>query len=426
MERIIVTDMLYYLRLNGLISKEQHGFLSRKSTTSNLLETINDWTLAINDRNAVSAIYIDFAKAFDTVCHNKLSYKLTCYGIAGSLLKWINSFLFGRSQCTRINHTCSMYTNISSGVPQGSVLGPLLFLLYINDVVDIFDRSCKCKLYADDLKLYSVIQTAEDCALMQRKLDEILLWSNQWQLTISYAKCNAMFIGKCNASLNANYSINSKPIPVVESIKDLGVTIDSDCKFNNHISHIVARAHTRANLIHKCFTSKDPSTLVRAFTTYVRPLLEYGSCIWSPCTATLITKLESVQRRFTKRLANMTLLNYSTRLSILSLESLQTRRLYADLIYVYKILFNVVDVDSNVFFKLCNTFISRPNTRGHDFKLYVEHCRINTRKTFFCNRVIKVWNDLPAKNEHFLTLSSFKRFLKSINLSDFCIYTLSH
>jgi len=172
------------------------------------------------------------------VCHNKLSYKLTCYGIAGSLLKWINSFLFGRSPCTRINHTCSMYTNINSGVPQGSVLGSLLFLLYINDVVDIFDRSCKCKLYADDLKLYSVIQTAEDCALMQRNLDEIMLWSNQWQLTISYAKCNAMFIGKCNASLNANYS---KPIP--ESVEDLGVTIDAYCKLNNHKSHILLLLH---------------------------------------------------------------------------------------------------------------------------------------------------------------------------------------
>jgi len=87
-----------------------------------------------------------------------------------------------------------MYTNISSGVPQGSVLGPLLFLLYVNDVVNIFDRSCKCKLYADDLKLYLVIQTAEDCVLMQRKLDEIRLWSNQWQLTIGYAKCNAIMM----------------------------------------------------------------------------------------------------------------------------------------------------------------------------------------------------------------------------------------
>jgi len=109
-------------------------------------------------------------------------------------------------------------------VPQGSVLAHLLFLQYISDV-DIFDRSCKCKLYADDLKLYSVIVTAEDCALRPHELDEIMLWSNQWQLTISDTKCNAMFIGKFNACLNANFSLNSKPIPVVQTIKDFHVII---------------------------------------------------------------------------------------------------------------------------------------------------------------------------------------------------------
>ena len=162
MERIIVCEMLHYLRSYNLISKQQHGFLSRRSTTTNLLETINDWTLAIDNRNAISVVYMDFARAFDTVCRSKLCYKLSRYGITGNLLKWIQSFLTDRSQCTGVGQSCSDYVSLSSGIVQGSILGPLLFLMYINDNVDLFDSTCSCKLYADDIKVYSVINTKED------------------------------------------------------------------------------------------------------------------------------------------------------------------------------------------------------------------------------------------------------------------------
>jgi len=288
MERIIVCEMLHYLRSNNLISKQQHGFLSRRSTTTNLLETINDWTLAIDNRNAISVVYIDFARAFDTVCHSKLCYKLSRYGVTGNLLKWIQSFLTDRSQCTRVGQSCSDYVNLSSGIVQGSILGPLLFLMYINDIVDLFDSTCSCKLYADDIKVYSVINTREDCESMQKVLNDIQEWSDQWQLSISYKKCNTMFIGKVNTDVI--FTLGSEDITTVKQVKDLGINVCNDCKFNYHIDHITARAHTRANLVHKCFVSKDTNTLVKAFTTYVRPLLEYASCVWSPCNIMNIKK----------------------------------------------------------------------------------------------------------------------------------------
>ena len=155
MERIINTQLIDYLLQNQLITKHQHGFLRKHSTTTNLLETLNDFTLALNNKLTTDVIYIDFQKAFDTVSHTKLLAKLSAYGICGDLLLWISAFLSGRTQVVRISSTLSDPIHIISGVPQGSVLGPSLFLIYINDLPDCLQlRNVYVKLYADDAKMY--------------------------------------------------------------------------------------------------------------------------------------------------------------------------------------------------------------------------------------------------------------------------------
>ena len=372
-----------------------------------MLEALNDWTLAVNDRRSIGAAYIDFAKAFDTVSHAKLLCKLQAHGVRGNLLNWIENFLSGRTQQTRVGSCLSHSVNLDSGVVQGSVLGPLLFVIFINDITNLFaNNNCKCKLYADDLKLYSVLETSADCNILQQKLNAIYEWSSKWQLLISYKKCNVMYVG--NLEHSVQLLLNGNALPVANEVKDLGVIVDDKLTFNGHIDQIVQRAYSRANLIHKCFLSRDVRTLTRAFCVYVRPMLEYASCIWSPHLQNNVQKVESVQRKFTKRLLGFKSLDYKTRLLRLGLDSLEMRRLQQDLIYTYKILFGHVNVDANDFFVLSSS-VHSSFTRGHRYKLFPRCNRLDSRKYFFAERVLNPWNNLPAEDTNFSNITDFKK-----------------
>jgi hypothetical protein len=208
--------------------------------------------------------------------------------------------------------------------------------------------------------------------------------------------------------------INSFAIPVVDSVRDLGVIVDSKLTFVSHIDQVVARAFVRTNLILKCFISRDIKTLVRAFTVYVRPIVEYASCVWSPYHVCDVTRVESVQRSFTKRLPGYCDTDYKSRLLLLGLDSLELRRLRQDLIFTYKILFGLTSDVASDFFIVSN---SEHDTRGHSYKLYPRFNRIDLRKYFFTERIIGPWNSLPATEENFECLSKFKLFINSVDLS---------
>ena len=221
-----------------MITKEQHGFIQRKSVCGNLLESLCDWTVNLESRLITDVVYVDFKKAFDSVSHTKLLLKLQTYGITGDLLGWITSFLSSRTQSVKIFDALSSVIVVRSGVFQGSVLGPVLFLLYVNDIVDIFSGlSVSCKLYADDVKLYSsysVNMTSQD---LNVAIDRLLLWSSQWQLKIANEKCLVLRISnhRCISScLHPIYSINGHLLNTVSEVRDLGVIVDGSLKFDKH------------------------------------------------------------------------------------------------------------------------------------------------------------------------------------------------
>ena len=392
MERIVAAETLDYLASNKLLNASQHGFLSKRSTLTNILESLNDWTISMENKIHTRVAYIDYSRAFDSVSHSKLLHKLKSYGFEGTLLQWITDFLSERSHCTRVGSACSSFRCIRSGVVQGSCIGPLLFLIFINDLTDIFDVSARCKLYADDVKLYTEINSVDSERHFQECLDLVYMWSSTWQLTISGKKCCVLNVGTPRIlNSNINCHLGQDIIGVSNSVSDLGITVDPHLRFNEHIVKISRKAHQRANLIHRCFVSKQRDLLVRAFITYVRPLLEYNSPIWSPVLKKDITVIESVQRKFTKRIPGMSGLSYYHRLRSLSLDSLELRRLRADLLLAYRILFGLVNVNCDDFFVLRK----QRQLRGHAFTLHKQRSDNAARGNFFSNRVINIWNYLP-------------------------------
>lgn len=405
--------MLFYLSQHKLINRNQHGFLSRHGTCTQLLETINDWSIALRNHHAVDTVYFDFAKAFDSVSHTKLLYKLTAYGIDGDLFSCITDFLHHRIQRVVLPNGTSSFKSVLSGVPQGSVLGPLLFSLYINDISDLFTSDIKIKMFADDIKIYLEIGDDSELSSFQNSINQIADWASIWQLKLSIDKCQHVHIGLSRSTVLPHFSLHNNILTSCTSCRDLGVIVDSRLSFVEHINSIVAKAHLRASQILRCFLSRDPFILIKAFNVYVRPLVEYCSPVWSPTAIGNINKIESVQRWFTKRIKGLSHLSYDNRLSVLNSERLELRRIRADLLMCFKIVYNIVDLPFKDFFTFNNLSI----TRGNSLKLNVPISRINARASFFAVRIISVWNKLSDDVVNSPNISIFTTKINSLDLS---------
>jgi hypothetical protein len=265
MEKIIKNSMMSYLLTNDIITKEQHGFLAKHSTASNLLECLHDWIIALESSELVDAVYIDFSRAFDSVVHTKLLHKLQSVGIAGKLYNWIAEFLTDRSQCTVIANVFSSFRNVLSGVIQGSCLGPLLFLIFINDIDAIVDADGSCKMFADDLKLYSSYCKESTNSTIQSMLDNLQAWSVKWQLSINHSKCKVLHLDSSRVNcIHTDYYINGVKLPSDNCVNDLGVLIDNKLRYKEHIGNICSKAYSRIALLFRGFISRDASILVRA------------------------------------------------------------------------------------------------------------------------------------------------------------------
>ena len=300
MERIINKSLMHHLIQHKLINRNQHGFVSGRSTVTNLLECTQQWSEALQFRHSVDIIYLDFKKAFDSVAHNKLLTKLQCYGIHGNVVGWLANFLSQRKQRVNVGGILSNIAPVTSGVPQGSVLGPTLFSLYINDLPNIFKDTCVvCKLFADDVKLYCFPISSE--IQLQSALDKVAQWSHIWQLQLAPEKCQVFSIaGRRKRRTNHEYSINGQTLQQVDRVRDLGIMMDPSLKFASHIDTITHKAASVSWTTRASFSSRDQDVLKLAFCTYVRPILEYCSPVRNPHHKYLIDRVEKIQKRFTK------------------------------------------------------------------------------------------------------------------------------
>lgn len=411
MEKIIRSKIIEHLKKNNLIHSSQHGFRNGRSCLTNLLEVLEDWTKIIDEGSCIDILYLDLKKAFDTVPHQRLLLKLKAYGIDGKLHGWIKSFLVGRTQQVVVRKQNSRMVEVESGVPQGSVIGPILFLIYINDMSEGLEN--EVKLFADDAKIYSRIEHERDSESLQRDLNKLNnVWSKDWLMNFNVEKCKRMHIGSKNQKFlyNMAATTSKEGVEILKESteeKDLGVVIDNELKFNKHIQGIVKNANRTLGLIRKTFEELDKETFLLLYFPLVRSKLEYCVQAWSPSLKKDQIIIEQVQRRATKLIPELREFTYKERLQKLGLTTLYQRRLRGDAIEVYKLLTGLEDIDYKQFMQLNE----RENTRGHHLKLWKNRCRLNTRKYFFSQRVVDMWNGLPEDVVSAKSVSSFKKRL---------------
>ena len=401
LEKHIRKQIMIHLQNNNLLSAHQHGFCDRRSCMTNLLEALDDVTALIDEGIPVDEIFLDFKKAFDKVCHTRLLYKLHHMGIEGNILQWIASFLKGRIQRVKVNGSCSSWINVSSGVPQGSVLGPLLFVVFINDFPAMMKTNCK--LFADDSKIYGKAQDEEDCNLIQDDLDTCSKWAETWKMSFHPDKCKAMHFGKDNKKFI--YLLGNNMINATTEEKDLGVTISDDLCWSKHISNCVKKANRTLGMVKHTFSYMDKEMFLSLYKALIRPLLEYCPQIWNPFLKRDINALESVQRRATKIVPELKDLPYEERLSKLGLYPLSERRLRGDMIATFKILNGFVDCNDT---KLLPLNMGPIKTRSHRQQIKLNVAKNSIRQNFYTQRVILPWNELSNSTVNSESVNVFK------------------
>ena len=408
MERFVRDKLVTHLLDEKLLSKKQYGFISGRSTTTQLLYYLDECTKITAKGGVLDSIYLDFSKAFDTVPHRRLLGKLEAYGVQGNLLNWIRAFLSNRSQEVVVNGSKSSPSPVISGIPQGTVLGPVLFVIYINDLLD--NISSGGLMFADDTKIYRQITTRDDALQLQSDINKLEEWSKLWQLHFNHDKCHVLTMGRFdNIQYAHRYVVYDNEIEHVFDEKDLGVTIDSELKFEEHIARKVRIANAIVGQMRRSFSYLDCDTFKRIFVAFVRPHLEYGEAVWSPHLARNIDALENVQIRATKLVDGLSKLEYPERLERLNLPTLIFRRRRGDIIEMYKH-FHTYDKST-----LAPSFQPRVRlSRQHRFQLHVPPTKDGTngaQSNFFFQRTAKVWNTLPRYVVEAKDVNEFKKRL---------------
>jgi hypothetical protein len=258
------------------------------------------WTEILDRGGCVDSIYLDFAKAFDSVPHRRRLLKLEGYGVGGKVLGWISDFLSGRRQRVVVAGEVSGWAEVLSGVPQGSVLGPVLFICYINDMPDTI--SSMIYMYADDTKMAGRVDRDGEARVLQSDLNKLTEWSQKWQMGFNVQKCKVMHLGSKNDKARYEMVCGQEIRQLEETTeeKDLGVWIARDLKSEVAVAHAVSKANRLLGLVKRCFSYLDIQLVKQLYTVMVRPQLEYGNVVWHPQYRRDIDLLESVQHRATR------------------------------------------------------------------------------------------------------------------------------
>ena len=414
LEHIIHHHIMEHLDLHRVLTNRQHGFRRGRSCDTQLAGLIDDLAKILDAKSQADLVILDFSKAFDTVPHQRLLSKLKNIGINNSLLEWIKIFLTTRLQKVLLDGETSTESQVTSGVPQGTVLGPLLFLIYINDLPDAV--SSDVRLFADDCIMYKEIKTAKDQDALQNGIDSLCKWEKSWQMSFNSTKCYTMHVTHKTNILTRDYNMNGNVLETVKHHPYLGVEISNDLSWAQHIKQTSNKANKMLGLlrrnIHSC--SKDVKDI--AYKTLVRSKLEYCGGIWDPYYENNKSTMEKVQRRAARFVMN----NYKKResvtnmLSDLNWETLEERRTKLRLIAIYKEAHGITP--SNIKIKI-NKGVNTRSSSGN-YIITEPPFKKKCYQYSMYPRTIREWNFLPPDVQATPDLLAFKTSLDSINIQE--------
>lgn len=412
LEHIIHKYIVEYLNAHNILSRSQHGFRACYSTVTQLLEFTHDVASSLNDRGQIDAIFIDYSKAFDLVCHAKLLVKLRTFFGDNKLVDWIADYLRSRTQFVTFNHVKSSEVQITSGVPQGSVLGPLLFIIYINDVAEIIgDTQIKLRMYADDCVIYNTISSVEDQEALNSVFSLFCNWSENWQMSINFKKTVAMTFSNKKQPLSFAYTNNGVSLARVTEFKYLGVTLTTNLKWRTHVETICNKALRKLWYLRRTLNNSTKECKLTAYKTLVRPILEYASVVWSPHHKHDIAMLESVQKKAIRFIFR----RYDQRFSptshahVLSLQSLEHRRTCDRIILLHKTVHTGLGVLAPISFVAAS---ARRTRRFDPLNITPFRASLDCFKFSFFPWTVDLWNELDGSLRR-LDALQFEKELRS-------------
>jgi hypothetical protein len=427
MERLVKEKFAPYLFRFDVIPKYQHGYRPGASVLTNVIDSENDWTLAHSRNQFTDVIYLDFSRAFDTVPFTKLLSKCSHYGIHGNLLDWIASFITDRHFSVRLGDCISQPFPVLSGVPQGSVLGPILFTLYVSDITHVLSKfpDVRIQAYADDIKLYISYPLASAHSMtsqLQTALDAIHSWTIVNQLSLSESKCTHLHIG----SSPPIYKINNVALLSKCPQRDLGIQVLPSLLRNASVVDRASKAKTALYIMLRAVSVNSSEILIKCYRTYVLPHLDFACPFWNPYIKKDSQTLEKVQEQFTRILFYrcfpsssypVSLPSYSERLSFLGLQALSERRVIFDLVFARRLMNGDTVLDRNRFFTY------KPlRDRSNTFGIHIEFTKSTPRFHCFSRRIARILNELPTHIHCSSSIDVYKKRLLELDLSRFIIY----
>ena len=389
LEKHMAQLLTEHMAVNSPISPHQWGFCEGKSTAGALAMAVDQWHRHLEERNDICTVLFDYRKAFDTVPHRNLLSKLESLGINSYVLRWLTHYLCQRFQYVCINGSNSNKLLVTSGVPQGSVLGPILFIIYINDITHPTLSDGSMTLFADDIMIYRPICTPEDLAMLQSDIDSLTSWTGQNFLQFNADKCKYMVISRkreTNLSLESQppLQINGVTMERVENYKYLGVWITSNLSWSKHITEVCRKARQKVGILYrKCYKNANNATMLKLYLSCIRPELEYAATVWSPHQKGQIDTLESVQKLALRVCFRNWDTNYHTLLSMNNIPSLSKRRLFLRLSFLFNIVKGVYSLPHNAPIEIREY---HHYSQSHSLTLKVPYAKTNAfYYSFFCD-----------------------------------------